>query len=39
MEVEKYNPFVVKPNPKTTASSRERSSKAKPKTKLEATGL
>ena len=39
MEVKKYNPFVVKPNPKTTGSTRERSSKTKPKTKLEAKGL
>ena len=39
MEVKKYNPFVVKPNPKTTDSNRERSSKTKPKTKLEAKGI
>ena len=39
MEVKKYNPFVDKPNPKTTGSTRERSSKTKPKTKLEAKGL
>ena len=38
MEVKKYNLFVVKPNPKTTGSTRERSSKTKPKTKLEAKG-
>ena len=30
MEVKKYNPFVVKPNPKT---------KTKPTTRLEAMGL
>ena len=39
MEFEKYNPFVVKSNPKTTVSTRERISKTKPKTKLEAKGL
>ena len=39
MEVKKYNPFVVKPNPKITGSTRERSSKNKPKTKLEAKGI
>ena len=39
MEVQKYNPFVFKPNPKTTGSTRERSSKTKPKTKLEAKVL
>ena len=39
MEVKKYNPFVVKPKPKTTGFTRERSSKNKPKTKLEAKGL
>ena len=39
MEDKKYNPFVVMNKPKTTGSSRERSSKAKPKTKLEAMGL
>ena len=38
MEVKKWNPFVVKPNPKTTGSTRERSSKTKPKTKLEPKG-
>ena len=36
MEVKKYNPFFVKPNPKTTGSTRERSLKTKPKIKLEA---
>ena len=39
MEVKKYIPFVVKANPKTTGSTRERSSKTMPKTKLEAKGL
>ena len=39
MEVKKYNPFIVKPNLKTTGSIHERSSKTKPKTKLEAKGL
>ena len=39
MEVKKYNPFVVKPNSKTTGSTREQSSKTKPKTKFEAKGL
>ena len=39
MEVKKSNPFVVKTNPKTTGSTRERSSKTKPKRKLEAKGL
>ena len=39
MEVKKYIPFVVKPNPKTTGSTREQSSKTQPKTKLEAKGL
>ena len=39
MEVKKYNPFIVKPNLKTTGSIRERSSKTKPKTKLEAKAL
>ena len=51
MEVEKYNPFVVKPIAKTTGSTRELRSKTKPKplpksktkpkpkTKLEARGL
>ena len=39
MEVKKYNPFVVKHKPQTTGSTRERSSKTKPKTKLEARGL
>ena len=39
MEVKKYNPYVVKPNPKNTGSTRERSSKTKPKTWLEAKGL
>ena len=39
MEVKKYNPIVVKPSPKTTGSTRKRSSKTKPKTKLEAKGL
>ena len=39
MEVKKYNPFVVKPNPKTTGSTRERNLKTKPKTQLEAKGI
>ena len=39
MEVKKYNPFVVKPKPKTTGSTRDGSSKTKPKTNLEAKGL
>ena len=42
MEIEKYNPFVViKPKPKPTGSTRERSSKVRPKAKikLEAGGL
>ena len=39
MEVEKYNHFVVKPNPKTTGFTRERSSETMPKTKLDAKGL
>ena len=39
MEVKKYNPFVVKPKPKTTDSTRKRSLKTKPKTKLDAKGL
>ena len=39
MEVEKHNPFVVKPNPKTTGSTSARNSKTKPKTKLEAKSL
>ena len=42
MEVKKYNPFVViKPKPKPTGSTRERSSKVRPKAKikLEAGGL
>ena len=30
MEVKKYNPFAVKPHPKTTGYTRERSSKTKP---------
>ena len=39
MEVKNHNLFVVKPNPKFTSSTREQSSKTKPKTKLEAKGL
>ena len=39
MEVKKYNTFVVKPNTKSTCSTRERSSKTNPMTKLEAKGL
>ena len=39
MEVKKYNPFVIKPNPKTMGSTRKRSTKTKPMTKLEAKGL
>ena len=41
MEVKKYNPFaVIKPKPKPTGSTRERSSKIRPKAniKLEAGG-
>ena len=39
MEVNKYNPFVVKPKPKNTDSTRERSLKTKPETNLDAKGL
>ena len=39
MELKKYNPYVVKPKPKTTGSTHERSSTTKPKTRLEAKGL
>ena len=39
MEVKRYNPFLVKHNSKTMGSIRERSSKTKPETKLEAKGL
>ena len=39
MELKKYNTFVAKSNPKTTGSTLERSSKTKPKTKLQAKGL
>ena len=40
MEVKTYNPFVIMNKPKSTGSTRERSSKAKPKSKpkLEAGG-
>ena len=35
MEIKKYNPFVViKPNPKPTGSTRERSSNVRPKAKI-----
>ena len=39
MEVKKYNLSIVKHKPKITGSTRKRSSKTKPKTKLEDKGL